>query len=103
MPSFASAPELQKKTLSAKDAATWRAASFSACGMRYRFETCITRRRLLGDRLRQMRVAMADAAGGDAGAEIQESSPIDRPQARALAPLESKVGTVVGRHQGGDH
>ena len=34
MPSFASAPELQKNTLSAKDCATWRAASVSACGMR---------------------------------------------------------------------
>ena len=43
MPSFASAPELQKKTLSAKDAATWRAASSSACGTRYRLETCMTR------------------------------------------------------------
>jgi hypothetical protein len=42
MPSFASAPELQKNTLSAKDAATCRAASFSACGTRYRLLTCIT-------------------------------------------------------------
>ena len=34
MPSFASAPELQKKTLSANVASTSRAASRSACGTR---------------------------------------------------------------------
>ncbi len=43
MPSFASAPELQKNTLSANDASTSRAASRSACGTRYRLDTCITR------------------------------------------------------------
>ena len=42
MPSFASAPELQKNTLSANVASTSRCASRSACGMRYRLDTCIT-------------------------------------------------------------
>jgi hypothetical protein len=41
MPSFASAPELQKNTESAKLASTSRCASRSACGMRYRFEQWI--------------------------------------------------------------
>ena len=34
MPSFASAPELQKKTLSAKEVSASRAARRSACGTR---------------------------------------------------------------------
>ena len=103
MPSFASAPELQKNTLSAKVASTSRCARRSACGTRYRLETCITLRRLLGDGGDQVRVAVAERGGGDAGAEIEESSPVRRIQPGALAPLESEVGAVVGRHQGGDH
>src|SRR5260370_14935 len=42
MPSLASAPELQKNTLSANEFATSRSARRSAPGMRYRLETCIT-------------------------------------------------------------
>ncbi len=52
---------------------------------------------LLGDRLDQMRVAVAERGGGDARPEIQESSPVDRPQPGALAPLEREVGTSVVR------
>ncbi len=43
MPSLASAPELQKNTLSANVAATNRSASRSACGTRYRLLVWITR------------------------------------------------------------
>ena len=39
----------------------------------------------------------------DARPEIKESSPVRRVQPGALAPLESEVGTVVGRHQSGNH
>src|SRR5271165_6712969 len=50
-----------------------------------------------------MLVVVAERGGRDAGAEIEESSPVFRPQPGALAPLESEVGAVVGGHQGGDH
>ena len=59
--------------------------------------------RLIGDGPGQMRVAMADGGGGDAGAEIQESSAVRRPQPSTFTTLKSEVGTVVGGHQGGDH
>ena len=59
--------------------------------------------RLRGDGVGEVPVAVADAGGGDAAAEIEESSPVGRVQPGALAPLESEVGAVVCRHQGGDH
>ena len=52
---------------------------------------------------RQMLVPVAERGGRDARAEIQETSSIFRPKSRAFAPLKSKVGTVIGRHQGGNH
>ena len=104
MPSFASAPELQKKTLSAKEVsdqplppAARPAARGTGCSRASPCAACsaiaCTRCGWPWPRRR----------GGDAGAEIEESSPVRRPQPGALAPLEGEVGTVVGRHQGGDH
>ena len=52
---------------------------------------------LFGDRLHEMRMPMSQAGRGDARPEIQESSPVHRPQPGALAPLESEVGTCVVR------
>jgi hypothetical protein len=52
---------------------------------------------------RQMLVPMAKRGSRDARAEIQETSAIFRPKSRAFAPLKGKVGTVIGRHQGGNH
>ncbi len=52
---------------------------------------------LLGDRLHQMRMPMSQAGRGDARPEIEESSPVHRPQPGALAPLEGEVGTCVVR------
>ena len=103
MPSLASAPELQKNTLSAKRVLDQpRGQTF---GLRDAIQVGDVHHlgRLLGDRLGQMRMAVAERGGGDAGAEIEESSPVHRPQPGALAPLESEVGTGVVRHQGGDH
>ena len=103
MPSFASAPELQKNTLSANVAST------SRCASRSRLRNAIQVGRvhhlggLLGDRLDQMRMAVAQRGRGDARPEIQKSSPVHRPQPGAFAPLESEVGTGVVRQQGGDH
>ena len=96
-PSFASAPELQKNTESAKLASTKRCARRSAPGTRYRLETCITRR-LLGDRRDEMRMPMPQRAGGDARAEIKETSPRAVEQIGTFTMLESKVGPVVVRH-----
>ena len=59
--------------------------------------------RLLRNHPRQMLVPMAKRGCRDARAEIQETSAIFRPKSRAFAPLKSKVGTVIGRHQGGNH
>ena len=52
---------------------------------------------LLGDRLDQMRMAVAQRGRGDARPEIQKSSPVDRPQPGAFAPLKGEVGTSVVR------
>ena len=58
---------------------------------------------LFGDRLHEVGIGMAEAGGGDAGAEIEESSAVCRPQPSALAPLECEVGTCVVRQQRGYH
>ena len=59
--------------------------------------------RLFRDHPRQVLVPMAERGCRDARAEIQEASAVFRPKSRAFAPLKSKVGTVIGRHQGGNH
>ena len=59
--------------------------------------------RLRRNRVGEALMAMADGGGGDAGAEIEVTSPVGRPQPGAFAPLESKGGTVVVRQQSGDH
>jgi hypothetical protein len=59
--------------------------------------------RLFRNHPRQMLVPMAKRGSRDARAEIQETSAIFRPKSRAFAPLKGKVGTVIGRHQGGNH
>ena len=59
--------------------------------------------RLFGNHPRQVLVPMAERGSRDARAKIQETSAIFRPKSRAFAPLKSKVGTVIGRHQGGNH
>jgi len=53
--------------------------------------------RLLGDRLGQMRMAVAERGGGNARPEIEESSPVHRPQPGAFAPLEREVGSSIVR------
>ena len=103
MPSFASAPELQKNTLSANVASTSRCASRSAPRDAIQVGHVHHLGGLLGDRLGEVRMAVAQRRGGDAGAEIEKSSPIHRPQPSAFAPLEGEVGTGVVRQQSGNH
>ncbi len=54
---------------------------------------------LLGDRLDQMRMGMAERVDRDAGGEIQIALTGRRHQPRALAPLESEVDAGIGRQQ----
>ena len=103
MPSFASAPELQKNTLSANVACTKPRGQ--PLGLRHAIEIGDVHHPggLGRDRLHEMRIVVADRGGRDAGAAIEKPSPIGRPQPSALAPLEREIGAVVGGHQGGDH
>ena len=52
---------------------------------------------LLGDRLDQMRMRMAERIDRDAGGEIEIALAVGRDQPNALAPLESEVDPRVGR------
>ena len=59
--------------------------------------------RLLGERLDQMRVAMAERRHRDAGAEIKVAAAVRVMDVGALALLKGEVGTRVRRHDGGYH
>ncbi len=103
MPSLASAPELQKKTLSANVCSTRRAARRSACGTRYRLLVCMTRPACSA-------IAWTRCGWPWPSEEVAMPAPKSRNrrpsaviQPGAFAPLESEVGAVVGRHQGGNH
>ena len=52
---------------------------------------------LLGERLDQMRMGMAERVDGDARGEIEVALAIGREQPSALAPLESEVDARVSR------
>ena len=55
--------------------------------------------RLLGERLDQMRMRVAERIDRDAGGEIEIAVAVGRDQPDALAPLEGEVDTRIGRQQ----
>ncbi len=59
-------------------------------------------RRLVGDRLHEVGVIVPEGGGGDAGAEIEESSPVLRPQIRAtsLSTKARSARALVGIRAG---
>ena len=69
--SIASAPELEKNTLSAKVASTSRCASRSPSGMRKRLEACQSLPACSVSACDEMRMGVAERVDGDAGAEIE--------------------------------
>ena len=93
MPSFASAPELQKNTLSANVWSTSRWAS--RLGPRDAVQVGHVHHLggLLGDRLGEVRVAVAQRGSGDARAEIEEFVARPPSTAKRLRPARKR-----GRH-----
>ena len=59
--------------------------------------------RLIGDGGHQVRMAVTERGGGDAGAEIEEATPVRAEQPGAFAALERDVRSGIGRHQRGYH
>src|SRR5262249_40590679 len=55
--------------------------------------------RLVGDRLGQRRVAMADRGPAPAGGQVDELAAVDVPHTRALAALEGDRPAPDGRHE----
>ena len=58
---------------------------------------------LLGQRLDQMRMRMAEARHGDAGAEIEVLLALFRIEAHAFAMIEGEGGAIVGGQDRRDH
>ena len=59
--------------------------------------------RLIGQRLDQRRMAVAEAGHGDAAGEVQESSAVGAVKVGAFTALESDIRPPVCRHEGRDH
>ena len=102
-PSIASAPELQKNIVSANDTSVSRLASFSPLPMRNRLEVCQSFGPLLGERLDQGGVAMAQRVHGDAGGKVQVTSAVRRVEIVALSAFEHDVLATVRRHHSRNH
>ena len=58
---------------------------------------------LLGHRLDQMRMAMAERGDGDAAREIEKFAAVGGIKIAALAPLGGDVPPAIGRHNGCNH
>ena len=97
--SIASAPELVKKTMSAKvvvDEALRQALPLrDAEQVRGVPELS----GLLGQRRDEMRMGVAERVHRDAAAEVEISLAVARHEPGALAPLEGDVGARIGRQQ----
>ena len=95
--SSASAPELQKNTVSAKDCATSRSASCSCDLDAVEVGAVPELLALLLEARHQMRVGVAEQRHRDAAAEVQVASALAIEQVRAFAALEADRGALVDR------
>ena len=97
-PSIASAPELLKNTCRRRSLA-------QPLGQPLAFRDAVQvgdvpeLLGLLGQRLDQMRMGVAERVDRDAGGEIEVALAVGRDQPGALAPLESEVDARISRQQ----
>ena len=95
--SFASAPELQKKTRSANDALAQLVGEAHHRLGEVEVADVPEPARLRGERLRELRVAVTERRHADAGAEVDVLVPVDVPHAGAGATVENHLlRRVVG-------
>ena len=95
---MASLPELKKKAVSAKVAATNRSARYpEQVGVMPDLVA------LGGQRRNQMGMAMTEAGDPNAADEIEVARAVGGEEITALAPFEGEVGPHVKGHQGRNH
>ena len=101
--SFASAPELAKKTTSAKVAADEALGEPLALRNPEEVRGVPDLAGLLGEGRDEVRVGVAERVDGDAGAEIEVSLPVAPEKPGTLPLFERQIGARVGRQQRGGH
>ncbi len=101
--SIASAPELQKNTVSAKVASTRRLAMRFWAAIWNRLEQCQSFCACVVERRDQLRMRVAQSGDGDAAREIEVFPAVGGEKIGALAALERQFVPRIGRHDGWNH